>query len=387
MSQYAIVKYHELALKGKNRPMYIKQLVDNLRSATRGTGVEHVWKGQAMIGLTLSDEAEWPQVRDRIGDCSGVAKFFLAQKLAPELGAVKRLLRSTVPEMEFGSFRITANRADKRFPITSHEINCDLGTYVQSLVDVPVKLKGADLNVHVDVLPREILVYFEEQKGFGGLPVGVSGTVAGLLSGGIDSPVAAWQMMKRGCDVKFIHFHSYPMVDTSSIDKAIELVEELTRFQYRSTLYLVPFSEAQREIIVSVPAKSRVVLYRRFMMRIAERIAMETGAHALLTGESLGQVASQTLENIATIEDSTDLPILRPLIGSNKQEIIDVAKKIGTYQISIQPDQDCCSLFVPKHPETKSTPARARRLEELLPVDAMVETALEGVEIRKFAFP
>ena len=387
MDRYYIVKYHELALKGKNRPMYVKQLADNLRSATRGTGVRRVWRGHSMLGLTLSEKADPAEVAARIGDCFGVARYFLAHRLPRDLQAVEKLLTSTVPELSARSFRITARRSDKDYLTTSYEINNRLGDFVRSITGWKVQLKGADLNIQVDVLPKEILVYFHENKGYGGLPVGVSGRAACLLSGGIDSPVAAWHMMKRGCVVEYIHFHSYPLVDASSIDKAIELVEHLTRFQGRSTLHLVPFSGAQRQIIVSTPSKSRVILYRRLMMRIAERIAERSGSLALVTGDSLGQVASQTLHNLAAIEDASTMPVLRPLVGANKQEIIDAARSIGTYEVSIQPDQDCCSLFVPKSPETRSSPARAAWLESALPVVDLVKEALEGTETREFVFP
>ena len=387
MDSYYIVKYHELALKGRNRPMYVKQLAENLRSATKGTGVRRVWHGYSMLGLTLSEGADPDEVGARIGDCFGVARYFLARRVPRDLNAVEELLASAVPDLSAQTFRVTARRADKEFPTTSYEMNNRLGDFVRSITPWQVKLKGADLNIQVDVLPKEILVYFHESKGHGGLPVGVSGRAACLLSGGIDSPVAAWHMMKRGCVVEFVHFHSYPLVDTSSIDKAVELVEHLTRFQGRSTLHLVPFSAAQRRIIVTSPPRSRVILYRRLMMRIAERIAEQTRALALVTGDSVGQVASQTLQNLAAIEAVASMPVLRPLIGANKQEIIDAAKDIGTYEVSIQPDQDCCSLFVSKSPETRSSPDRAARLESALPVDDLVEEALEGVETREFVFP
>lgn len=387
MNRYMIVKYHELALKGKNRPLYVKQLAENLRAATRGAGVRRVWHGHSMLGLTLHKDADPAEVGARVRDCFGVARYFLAQRLPRDLDAVEELLAAAVPDLRADTFRVTAKRSDKDFPATSYDINNRLGDYVRSLTDWRVKLKGADLNIHVDVLPKEILVYFHDSKGHGGLPVGVSGRAVCMLSGGIDSPVAAWNIMKRGCVVEYIHFHSYPLVDTSSIDKAVELVEHLTRYQGRSTLHLVPFSAVQQRIIVTSPPKSRVILYRRLMMRIAERIAEQTRALALVTGDSLGQVASQTLQNLAAVEAVASMPVLRPLIGSNKQEIIDTAREIGTYEVSIQPDQDCCSLFVPKSPETRSSPARAAWLEESLPVEEMVEEALAGVETREFAFP
>ena len=387
MDTHVIVKFHELALKGKNRPMFVRALANNLRRATQDTGVDHVWTGHIMVGLKLRDESDWPLVRERVGDCFGVAKFFLAQKVERDLEAVKALLASAVKRLSFESFRISANRADKRFPMTSQEINQELGTYVRELTGAKVDLTRPDQEFFLDVLAREILVYFDEIKGYGALPVGVSGKVMALLSGGIDSPVAAWHMMKRGCNVRFVHFHSHPIVDTSSIEKAIELTQLLTRFQYNSTLILVPFAEIQRSIIVSTSPSYRVVLYRRFMVRIAEALALQHKSKALVTGESLAQVSSQTLENITVIDEASTMPIFRPLIGFNKEEIVNIGRSLGTYPVSILPDQDCCTLFVPRHPVTRGRLETVSKLEELLPVESLVNDALKQVQVKKFAFP
>jgi thiamine biosynthesis protein ThiI len=239
----------------------------------------------------------------------------------------------------------------------------------------------------VEVLPRDLYFSFAREVGPGGLPVGVSGRVVSLLSGGIDSPVAACRLMKRGCQVTFVHFHSFPFLDATSRDKAVELVQVLTRFQYRSMLYLVPFGEIQRQVVVSAPAPLRVVLYRRLMGRIAEQIARREHAKALVTGESLGQVASQTLENLAVIEEAVGIPVLRPLIGSDKEEIVQQARALGTYEISIIPDQDCCRLFVPRHPATSSSLEEIRQAESHLEVEKLVQMGLDQLEMRLFEFP
>jgi thiamine biosynthesis protein ThiI len=382
-----IIKFHELALKGKNRPMFIRRLSRNLKQAVKGTGVKKVWIGHMLVGMTLNENADWPEISNRIRDCFGVAKFFPAHKLGLDLNEVKALLPSELKAREFESFRISAHRSDKRFPTKSYDINRDLGTFVQEITGATVKLKNPDLEIFLDIHQDGILVYFDEVKGYGGMPVGVSGTTMALLSGGIDSPVAAWYMMKRGSTSKFVHFHSHPLVDTSSIEKAEELAQMLTRYQYNSELYLVPFGRVQQQIIVSVPPSYRVVLYRRFMVRIAEALARKHNATALVTGESLAQVASQTLENITVVDDVARMPILRPLIGFNKNEIIDVSQQIGTYPVSILPDQDCCTLFVPKHPIIHGNIKTVERLEALLPVEEMVASALEQVELREFSFP
>ena len=268
----------------------------------------------------------------------------------------------------------------------SDEINRDLGAYVKELTGARVDLTKPDLEIFLDVLPTGILLYFEELSGYGGLPVGVSGETMAMLSGGIDSPVAAWQMMKRGCRVSFAHFHSYPLVDMSSIEKAGELAHHLTRHQYGSRLFLIPFGDIQKRIIVSTDPAYRVILYRRLMVRITELLARRHDAKAIVTGESCGQVSSQTLDNMAVIDEASSMPILRPLVGFNKEEIVNVARIIGTFPISTLPDQDCCSLFVPRHPETRGDLKTVCRLESTLPIDDLVQAAIDKTEMKEFAF-
>ena len=387
LKSHAIVKTHELALKGKNRPWFMRKLTDNLRIATRGSGVERIWKGQLMVGLTLSDEECWPEVKSRLKEVFGVAKFYKAYELPQDLDGLKARIPEFLEGRTFSSFRITTNRADKRFPMNSEEVNRDLGAFVKDLTGAQVDLKYPELSIYVDIQTSGFLVYFDEVKAHGGLPVGVSGKVAVMLSGGIDSPVAAWQMMKRGCQAMFVHFHSYPLVDRTSMEKAVDLVEHLNRHQYESNLFMAPLGEIQKKIILTCPPSYRVVLYRRFMVRITEVLARRNRAKAIITGESCGQVASQTLENIAVVNQSAGMPILRPLIGHNKEEIVNIAQNIGTFTTSILPDQDCCTLFVPKHPETKADLDTVLRLEESLSVDEIVKDAVENTERRHFASP
>jgi len=250
-----------------------------------------------------------------------------------------------------------------------------------------VDLEHAEQVIHVEVLPAETYISLDRVEGPGGLPVGSSGTVAALLSGGIDSPVAAWRMMKRGCRVLFVHFHSVPYLPATSQAKARALVETLTHWQYASRLHLVPFGEIQREVVLSVPPPLRVVVYRRLMLRIAQELARGAGALALATGESLGQVASQTLENIACIDEAATLPVLRPLIGMDKLEITTTAQRIGTFEISIEPDADCCTLFTPRHPATRTTLDEIRAVEAGLDLERLVAAGADGAALETFAFP
>ena len=282
---------------------------------------------------------------------------------------------------------VRTKRADKAFALPSPEISRVLGAAVKERSGSGVDLRHPELTVNVELLGDGAFISLGKIPGPGGLPVGTGGRVLALLSGGIDSPVASARMMKRGCRVDFVHFHAVPFQDRRSQEKARELAETLTRFQCESRLHLVPFGEVQREIVARVKRPFRVVLYRRMMLRIAEALARREGIAALVTGESLGQVASQTLENIVTIQDAVTIPVLRPLIGMDKQEITDQAERLGTFETSILPDQDCCQLFVPKHPATRMPVGLARNLEADLNVEALVEQALGREELIEFSFP
>jgi len=282
---------------------------------------------------------------------------------------------------------VRTKRADKSFPLPSPEISRVVGTAVQARTHAAVDLNDPELTINIEVVSHEAFVALERLPGPGGLPVGTSGTVLALLSGGIDSPVAAYRMMRRGCRVEFVHFHGAPYQDRTSREKATELVRLLTRCQLTSRLHLVTFGDIQRQIVAQVRRPYRVVLYRRMMMRIAETLAGSIGAAALVTGESLGQVASQTLANLIVTTEAAALLVLRPLIGMDKAEISAQAQHIGTFEISIQPDQDCCQLFVPRHPATRMTLAQAREAEQVLDIAAMVRVAVEGAVVHEFSFP
>ncbi|MDA1188936.1 MAG: THUMP domain-containing protein, partial [Chloroflexi bacterium] len=236
------IRYHELALKKKNRPWFVQHLVDNVKNATRDLKGRKVWHGAEYIGVEVEDEALWPVVSQRVQDTMGIAKYFRVYRLPLDLDAVQELIGEQVSQRTFGSFRISAHRASKKFPVKSDEMNRRLGAFVQELSGARVNLGNPELEISVDVLHKEILVYFETYPGYGGLPVGVSGHVAAMMSGGIDSPVAAFHMMKRGCRVSMVHFHSYPLVDMTTIDKAEDLAKIITRFQGSTDLYLAPLA-------------------------------------------------------------------------------------------------------------------------------------------------
>jgi tRNA uracil 4-sulfurtransferase len=382
-----VVHYHEVSLKRGNRPLFLRQLARNLARATADLGAKPPRQRPGRIVIDLDDHPQPDAVRDRAQRVCGVASVTLGYRTSSTLDGMRAVIGRLVEGREFRSFRITARRAFKTYPMTSVELNRALGAFVLERVATRVDLERPEVEIVVEVLPDEAFIALDRRPGPGGLPVGASGTVAALLSGGIDSPVAAWRLMKRGCRVVFVHFHSVPYLPDTSQQKARALVERLTEWQYDSRLYLVPFGEIQREVVLSVPGPARVVVYRRLMLRIAEAIARREGALALTTGESLGQVASQTLENIAAIDVVATGPVFRPLIGTDKIEITAEAQRLGTFETSIEPDADCCTLFVPKHPLTRMRVAEAEAAEARLDVARLVEAGVSGATLETFAFP
>jgi tRNA uracil 4-sulfurtransferase len=381
-----VLRYHEIALKGRNRPFFVERLARNARRLVSDLGGHvHVMAGR--LRVELPDEVPWEEAERRLRDLFGVANFSRAHEAALDMAALEREAVAAVSARGASSFRVTTRRSFKGFALTSPEIDRQLGAAIHVATGTPVSLEHPGLTVFVEVLGDRILYSFERQPGAGGFPVGSSGRVVALLSGGIDSPVAAWRMMKRGCTVLPVHFHAFPLQDRTTIDKVTELARILTRYQLRTRLLLVPFAEVQQTIVASCPAPLRVVLYRRFMVRIAEVVAARQRARALVTGESLGQVASQTLDNMNVIDEAARGLVLRPLVGMDKEEITQQARRIGTFDVSTLPDQDCCQLFVPKSPSTAATLEEVRRAEAALEVEALVQGAVRGAVEQRFEFP
>ena len=378
--QYVVVHYGEVSIKGKNRPLFLRRLVRNVQQALGDLGETEVQMLSGRCLVAVPGDIPWASLEERLRSVFGIANFARCLEAPHHLEAIKQAVSRVLHGRTFASFRITARRAFKELPFRSLALHQVLGAHVLATHQTRVDLDAPALTVYVDIIPRRALVYVEKVPGAGGLPTGMSGVLLSLLSGGLDSPVAAYRMMKRGCQVDFVHFHSYPFLDRTSQQKARQLAQRLTRHQYTGRLFLVPFGELQQQIVGAAPAPYRVVLYRRYMLRIAVALAQQTGAEALVTGESLGQVASQTLQNLCVIEAASTLPVLRPLIGMDKAEIMQAAQSIGTYSTSIQPDQDCCTLFVPRYPATRTTLAAIEAAEQALDTPALVQMALDGVQ-------
>jgi tRNA uracil 4-sulfurtransferase len=382
-----VVHYQEIALKGKNRPWFMSRLVRNIRQAVSDLDVTAVRLLMGRIEVVLGPAASADAVGDRLRRTFGIANFSYAGRAPLDLEAIAEAILKDLGDRTCSSFRVSVRRADKRFPMTSPQVEREIGGRIKERRGWRVDLDNPELTIHVEMLTAEAFYFFGKEKGPGGLPTGTAGRVACLLSGGIDSPVAAHRMMKRGCAVTFVHFHSYPILSRASQEKARELATLLTSWQQHSRLYLVAFGEIQQQVVLAVPGPMRVVVYRRLMLRIAERIALTRRAQALVTGDVVGQVASQTLENLAVVGSVATLPLFRPLIGMDKDEITAEAIRIGTYPISIIPDQDCCTLFTPRNPQTKARLADIEVAEQSLPIDELVEKAVAEAVVEEFEFP
>lgn len=385
-AEMLLVRYGELALKGRNRRQFEEALVRNLRAAAGGPLRVERRRGRLAV-LPAQDGAGVVELASRLRDVFGVHSLSLARGAPKEPEAIAEVAREVLAEALASlppdrpvTFRVQSSRADKSFPLHS----CDLDRFVADRVlgdpRLQVRMKGAELVLGIDVRDERAYVFAGRLAGPGGLPVGTQGRAVCLLSGGLDSPVAAWMAMKRGCEVSFATFHSWPYIGDASRKKVVDVARRLARWQPRTRLWVVPFTETQVAVRDAAPAPYRTVLYRRMMQRIATGLARRRRALALVTGESLGQVASQTVENMTCIAAATDLLVLRPLVSMDKEEIVRLARHIGTFELSARPEPDCCTVFMPQNPVIRGRVEECERVEAALDVEGLVARALEGVE-------
>lgn len=359
-----LIHYGEIGIKGKNRAVFENCLIRNVSKALRG----YAKKIRREYGrIIVFEENGKEEIKRRLEKIPGIENFSFVHETKLDIEDIKRRALEVAKEEKFTTFKILTKRANKDFPYSSMQVNEILGEEIRKKLHKKVDLRNAELTIFIEIGSKNAYIYTEKCEGIGGLPVGVEGKVISLLSGGIDSPVASWLMMKRGCNVIFVHFYNEKLV--AKPNKAEEIVKKLNESQLESIAYYIPFADLQYEIIKEVPAKYRMIVYRRFMAKIANEIASIEKAKAIVTGDSLGQVASQTLENLLCIYDASSLPVLSPLIGFDKKEIIEMAKKIGTYEISIKPYEDCCSFMVAKHPATKANVEEIREMESRIKID------------------
>lgn len=375
-----LVHYGEIALKGRNRPLFEKRLVDNIRKALRGQsypGVERV-HGRLIVGL--EEASDLTAIKDALHRVFGIAWFGFAHRAENDLELIKQLVLDRVSVLgDRRTMKVVTKRSYKAFPLTSMEVNREIGSALVKSFGMRASMKAPQLEVFIEITSEGAFVFLSKERGLGGLPVGISGRVLCLLSGGIDSPVAAWLMMKRGCAVDFVHFHAFATGEEARQSKMPELLGHLSRYSFGSRLYLAPFLPFHLATL-ETSSKHELLLFRRFMLRVAERIAGRERLRGLVTGDSLGQVASQTLENMAVVEDAVSVPVFRPLLAYDKEEIVGLARQIGTYGHSIRPYKDCCSILA-RHPETKARLRFVREAERRLDMEAILRDTLDGVEV------
>jgi len=384
-----VIRYAEIALKGANRPWFEKILLSNIRRHLIGLGKVHSWKIHGR--MVIETEIPVDQVCEILSYIPGIANFSVALQLDHDIKnigdqAIKMVTEYLEKHPTLTQFKVAATRSEKRFPMNSMALAAQIGGDVlEQCPQLKVDLSHPEIELGVEIWTNDrSIIYLEKQLGQGGLPVGSSGRLISFLSGGIDSPVASWMMSKRGADVLYLNFHSYPFIGEESKEKVIQLVKHLSRYQPKAVLVIAPFTEIQSAIKAECGERYRTLLYRRMMYHIANRMTQKYKVKGYLTGEALGQVASQTLENIGCTEEAAKLPVLRPLVGQDKSEIIELAQKIGTYPISIQPFPDCCTVFQPRKPETKGRIERVLEEEAKLDVEALVDAAMANLEIHKF---
>lgn len=380
-----LVHYHEIGLKGKNRSIFENQLVTNLKCALRDTPLKCVKRICGYILATFEGGAT-RDYQDLIGKVPGVARVSLAHECPRDLAEYSQAAIVSLGEAgSFSTFKVHAHKSSTDYPFHTLDINRQVGAALcEAFPDKKVDVHNPDVTVHVNVVQGSVYVYAVSERGAGGLPVGTAGKVVTLLSSGFDSPVATWMLGRRGAICVPIHFSGRPMVSDTSEWLTQDIVKALAPSGVVGRLYVVPFGARQREISLAVDQKLRIITYRRVMFSVAERIARIEGAKALVTGESLGQVASQTLENISAVDETVSMPVLRPLIGSDKQEIIERAQQIGTYDISCQTAPDCCTLFMPRRPETHAKRDEVHEAWDSFDHEAMIEDLVDHIEYVDF---
>ncbi len=365
MKHVILVRYGEISLKGLNRNFFIDLLVKNIRNTLKTIDNIKVHKVQGRIIVDV-DEQNLRDALERLTRVFGIVSISPAVVVDTNVEAIEAAVEQIVLPMQFNTFRITAKRADKRFPIKSQDFAAQLGGVVLRAKDgVTVDLHEPELNLWAEVR-EESYIYHEFIAGPGGLPVGCSGRTGLLLSGGIDSPVAGYMMAKRGLKPVGIYFHAFPYTSERAKEKVMDLARIVGTYTGKMKLYVVPFTDLQLKIIELCPERQITILIRRYMTRIAEEIAKKEDLGSLTTGESLGQVASQTQESLGVTNEVATLPMLRPLIGFDKQEIVEIAQRIGTFETSILPYEDCCTIFVPKHPDTRPKLEAIKKSEDIL---------------------
>ena len=366
-----LIHYDEIAIKLGNRNWFEKQLVKNIKNQINKLEYSNIKKYAARIFINDINVNQSDQYISKLRKVMGISSVHLMCNIPADVTKIKNYCLDLLKlyKDNFQTFKIFTKRQNKSFPHTSPELNSMIGELVCNQLNKKVKLKKPDLELRIEIIEDLALIGHQSDRGFGGLPIGCGEEALSLISSGIDSPVASFKMLKRGVQLSYIHFHSAPATGHESIENVKKIIDKLSEFQSSKKLFLVPFLDVQKAIMSTAPNKYWVILFRRAMVKLSCVIAKKINAKALITGENVGQVASQTLSNINAISEASSMPILRPLIGYNKKEIINLAGDIGTYEISILPYEDCCGFFVPKHPETKARLNLVKDCEKEIRID------------------
>lgn len=380
-----LLKYGEISLKGLNRPMFEKQLLANVAKALAPLGKFLIRKSQSTVYVEpLGDDIDMQAATERLSKVFGIVNICPAAKCQKTIEDIERTTLECLSQIDLNgkTFKVEAKREDKQFPMNSPQLCRHMGAVIlKNTEGLSVDVHNPDILVQIEIR-KEAFIFTQKVSGAGGMPVGTAGRAALLLSGGIDSPVAGWMISKRGVVLDAVHFHSHPYTSDRAKEKVIELAKIMTQYTGPIRLHIVPFTDIQLDIIDKCPKNYLTIIMRRLMMRIAEKIARESGAMALITGESIGQVASQTMESLVVTDNAVDMPVFRPCIGMDKEEIVAISKKIDTYETSILPYEDCCTIFVPKHPKTKPSISEIQEAEKLLTdPEGMMEKAIQDREI------
>ncbi len=380
-----IVRTGEVALKGMNKPYFEKLLLSRIRNALKGYAETEAYRQQGLIFVKVPKQYSKEELEKAILNVFGVASLSSAVETETEIEAIGRAaaeyMNELIPQRNIRTFKVEAKRADKTFPLESPKIASRVGAAVlRATENLRVDVHDPDCVLYVNVRHGHSYVFADKIRGFGGLPLGTNGKGMILLSGGIDSPVASWMMAKRGMMIEAVHFHSFPYTSERAREKVYDLTRILAGYCGRIKVHSVNLLSIQEAIGEHCPEDEMTILSRRFMMKIAERVAKQTGCDMLITGESIGQVASQTVQGIVATDDAVSMPVMRPLIAMDKIDIMDVARTIGTYETSIQPYEDCCTVFLPKHPVTKPALEAIRQSESKLDVESLIEAALQTLE-------
>ena len=375
-----IIRYSEIHLKGNNRDFFESILISNIKHVLSDYDYQF-GRSNARYVIRNFDENYTEQILDAVKNVFGVYSVSSAEEVPSTYEDISAAALSMAPV--YGTFKVNTNRADKRFPIPSMKLSADIGGKIlEQNPTLKVDLFHPDTVVSIDIRENgKTFVYSEVIKGVNGMPVGTAGKGIIMLSGGIDSPVAMYMMAKRGMTLRSVHFHSFPYTSMQAKQKVLDLAKIVKKYTLHMTVDVVSFTEIQTAIHEKCPEEYMITIMRRFMMRIAEKLAQKHGAGAVITGESLGQVASQTLESITSTNSVATLPVFRPLIGFDKDEIIEIAQKIGTFETSILPYEDCCTIFLPKKPVTKPRLSAVLKVESALDVETLVNNALQNIEV------